>query len=59
MLKSMVREALVTSVTKEAPCVKRKMSQASTVPAHNLPCASSARAAGTLSSIQRILLAEK
>ena len=59
MLNSMVREALVTSVTCSPCCVRFQTSQLSTVPKASLPWLARSRAPGTLSSIQRILVAEK
>ena len=59
MLKSMVRLALVVSVAWTAPAVSVHRSQLSTVPKARLPRHASCRAPGTLSRIQRILLAEK
>ena len=59
MLKSMVRLALVTSVACTSPCVSAHKSHESTVPNASFPWSASSRAPGTLSRIQRILLAEK
>ena len=56
MLNSIVREALLTSVTWRAPPVSFQTSQVSTVPNASLPASARARAPGTLSRIQRILL---
>ena len=57
MSKSMVRLALVQSVT----CcpVSFQMSHVSTVPNSSCPRSAFCRALGTLSKIQRILVAEK
>ncbi len=59
MLKSMVREALVTSVTWLSPWVSFQMSQLSTVPKASLPASARWRAPGTFSSSQLSLLPEK
>ena len=59
MLNSIVREALVTSVTCSRPLVSFQISQVSIVPKASRPASARARAPGTLSRIQRILLAEK
>jgi hypothetical protein len=59
MLKSIVRDALLTSVTWHAPLVSFHTSHVSTVPNASLPASARARAPGTLSSSHRILLAEK
>ena len=59
MLKSMVRLALVTSVAWTAPPVSAHRSQLSTVPKARFPASACSRAPGTLSRIQRTLLAEK
>ena len=59
MLNSIVREALLTSVTCCVPPVSFQTSQVSTVPNASSPASARARAPGTLSRIQRILLAEK
>ena len=59
MLKSIVRDALLTSVTCTLPPVSFQISQLSMVPNASSPAAARARAPGTLSRIQRILLAEK
>lgn len=56
---SMVREAFVTSVACTAPPVRFQMSHVSTVPNSRSPAEARAGASGTLSRIQRILLAEK
>ena len=59
MLKSRVREALVTSVTWRWPLVRFQISQLSTVPKASSPRSARARAPGTLSRIQLTLVAEK
>src|SRR5258708_25181149 len=59
MLKSIVRDALLVSVTCRAPPVSFPTSHESTVPKASVPASPRARAPGTLSSSQRILLAEK
>ena len=59
MLKSMVLEALVTSVTCTLPPVRFQTSQESMVPKRSRPARALAIAPGTLSSIQRILVALK
>ena len=59
MLNSIVRDALLTSVMWRARPVSFQTSQESTVPNASLPASARARAPGTLSRIQRILLAEK
>ena len=56
---SMVRAALVTSVTWTAPAVRRCASHASTVPNRASPSAAAAATAGTLSRSQRIFTPEK
>ena len=56
---SMVREALDTSVTCTAPWVSCQISQLSMVPNASLPALARSRAPGTLSRIQRTLVAEK
>ena len=55
MLKSRVREALVTSVTWRLPLVRCQMSQLSTVPKASSPRSARARAPATWSRIQRDL----
>ena len=59
MLKSIVREALLTSVTCSSPRVRRQMSHVSTVPNISLPFSARARAPGTLSRIHLIFVALK
>ncbi len=59
MLNSIVRDALLTSVTCEAPPVSFHTSHESMVPNASLPAPARARAPGTLSSSHQILLAEK
>ena len=59
MLNSIVRDALLTSVMCRAWPVSFQISHVSTVPKASLPASARARAPGTLSRIQRILLAEK
>ena len=59
MSNSIVRDALLTSVTCCRPLVSFHISHVSTVPNASLPASARARAPGTLSRIQRILLAEK
>ncbi len=59
MLNSIVRDALLTSVTCCVWLVSFQTSHESTVPNASLPASARARAPGTLSRIQRILLAEK
>ena len=59
MLKSIVREAFVTSVTCTSPRVSIQMSQVSTVPNLSFPSSALFRAPGTFSSIQRIFVALK
>ena len=59
MLNSMVREAFVTSVTCLSPPVMFQTSHESMVPKRSLPALTLASAPGTLSSIQRILVALK
>ena len=59
MLKSMVREALLASVTCFRPPVSFQTSQLSTVPKASFPARARSRALGTLSRIQAILLLEK
>ena len=59
ILNSMVREALVTSVTCTSPRVSCHTSQLSTVPKRNFPASAFSRAPGTLSSIHLILVPEK
>ena len=56
---SMVREALVASVTCAAPLVSFQISQVSTLPNSSSPSRAFCRAPGTFSRIQRILLPEK
>ena len=58
-LQSIVREAFVISVTKTRPPVSFQMSHVSIVPKASSPRSARARAPGTLSRIQRILVAEK
>ena len=59
MLNSIVREAFEASVTWTAPPVSFQSSQLSTVPKASSPASARARAPGTLSSSQAILVAEK
>ena len=59
MLYSMVREALVRSVTWALPPVSFQTSQVSTVPNRISPFAAFSRLPGTWSRIHLILLAEK
>jgi hypothetical protein len=59
MLNSIVRDALLTSVMCRARPVSFHTSHESTVPNASLPASARAFASGTLSRIQRILLAEK
>jgi hypothetical protein len=59
MLKSMVRDALLTSVMCVLPLVSFHTSQLSIVPNASLPELAFSRAPGTLSRIQRTLLPEK
>ena len=59
MSNSMVREALVTSVTKEAPSVREYTSQVSMVPKRSRLFSANSRAAGTFSKIHFILVPEK
>ena len=59
MLKSIVREALVQSVTCLRPLVRFQISQLSTVPKASLPASACSRAPATLSRIHAILVAEK
>jgi len=59
MSKSIVREALVTSVACTRPPVRFHSSQLSIVPKASSPCAASTWALGTVSSSQRTLVAEK
>ena len=56
---SIVRLALVASVRCTRPSVSRHNSQVSTVPNASRPASASARAPGTLSRIQAILVALK
>ena len=58
-LNSMVRLALLTSVTWRAPCVRFQMSQLSTVPKASSPRSAWARAPGTWLSSHCSLVAEK
>jgi len=58
-LNSMVREALVTSVTCTAPSVSCQINQLSTVPKASSPRSACARAPGTLSSSHCSLVPEK
>src|SRR5205823_9833806 len=58
-LKSMVRDALLGSVTCTRPPVKFHTSHESTVPNANLPAFALARAPGTLRRIHSSLVAEK
>ena len=59
MLNSRVREALVASVRWERPPVRRQSRKQSTVPKRSSPRSARWRAPGTLSRIQRSLVAEK
>ncbi len=59
MLNSIVRDALLTSVTWRVWLVSFHTSHVSTVPNASWPTSARARAPGTWSRIQRILLAEK
>ena len=59
MLKSSVREALVSSVTCTRPSVRRQISQLSTVPKASSPRPAAARAPSTFSRIQATLVPEK
>ena len=59
MLKSIVREALVTSVAWTLPPVRFQISQESTVPKRSRPAWALRRAPGTFSRIQWILVALK
>ena len=59
MSKSMVREALVTSVTWTAPPVSFQRSQVSTVPKRISPRSAFSWAPSTWSRSHRILVAEK
>ena len=59
MLKSIVREALETSVTWTSPRVSCQTSQLSTVPKRSFPASARSRAPGTLSRIHLILVPEK
>ena len=59
MLNSMVRDALVTSVTWVESLVSCQISQLSMVPNASLPASALARAPGTLSRIHATLLPEK
>ena len=59
ILKSMVRDALETSVICTSPRVSCQTSQLSTVPKRSSPARAFSRAPGTLSSIHLILVAEK
>ena len=56
MLKSMVLEALLTSVTWVFPPVRFQTSQESTVPKRSFPACAFCLAPGTFSRIQRILV---
>ena len=56
---SMVRLALVQSVTWTFPPVSFQISQLSTVPKSSFPSSARSRAPGTLSKIHLILVAEK
>ena len=58
-LNSIVREALVTSVTCVLPPVSCQISQLSTVPNASSPRSAVVRAPGTLSRSQRSLVPEK
>ena len=59
MLNSSVRAALLASVRCARPPVRRQSRKLSTVPKRSSPRAARARAPGTLSRIQRSLVAEK
>ena len=59
MSKSIVLEALLTSVTWQPPLVRFQMSQVSTVPNLSFPASALALAPGTLSRIHLILVALK
>ena len=59
MSKSIVREAFEASVMWSRPPESRHASHESTVPKQSSPRSARARAPGTLSRIQRILVAEK
>lgn len=59
MLKSIVREALLTSVTCTSPRVRRQMSHESTVPNISLPFSARSLAPATLSRIHLIFVALK
>ena len=59
MLKSIVREALVTSVACTLLRVRHEISQQSTVPNRSLPSSARLRAPGTWSSIHLIFVALK
>ena len=59
MLNSIVRDALLTSVTCVAPPVSFQTSQVSTVPNASSPASARARAPGTLSRIHATLVPEK
>ena len=59
MLKSIVLEALLTSVTWTSPLVRFHTSHESTVPKRSSPASARALAPGTFSRIQRIFVAEK
>ena len=59
MLNSIVRDALLTSVTCVPPLVSFHTSQESTVPNASRPASARSRAPATLSRIQAILVPEK
>ena len=59
MLKSIVLDALLTSVTWHPPLVRFQMSQVSTVPNLSFPASALALAPATLSRIHLILVALK
>jgi hypothetical protein len=59
MSNNIVRDALLTSVACTRPCVSFHSSQVSMVPKASSPRAAASRAAGTVSSNQRSLVAEK
>ena len=59
MLKSIVRDALLTSVTCTSPRVSRQISHVSTVPNISLPFSARSRAPATLSRIHFIFVALK
>jgi len=59
MLNSIVREALLGSVTCTSPRVSRQISHVSTVPNISLPFSARSRAPGTLSRIHLIFVALK